>query len=206
MGESEFSIGADVRCTDGPGGEVRKVVVDPVARVLTHLVVEERHRDGLGRLVPLSLVGASDGGAVTLTCTREELGALPRAEEVQFLPGAQGLLGYETPDVLPLPYYLLGANDTVPPTVGDLVPAGELAFRRDDRVHATDGEVGRVEGFGVDPTSRAVTHLLLQEGHVLGHRDVAIPVAHVAAMDADGVSLDLSRDEVAALPAVEVAR
>ena len=206
MGETEYTIGAEVRCADGTFGELRKVVVDPVGRVLTHLVVEERHRTGLGKLVPLELVTAADADAVTLSCTRSELDSMPRAEEVQFLPGAQGLLGYETPDVLPLPYYLLGANDAVPPTVGDLVPSGELALRRDAPVHATDGVVGQLEGLAVGQDRRTVTHLLLQEGHLFGHDDVAIPIAHVTSMDDDGVRLDLTKDEVAALPPVDVDR
>ena len=39
-------IGADARCTDGACGEVSRVVVDPVARAVTHLVVEQRPARG----------------------------------------------------------------------------------------------------------------------------------------------------------------
>jgi hypothetical protein len=53
MAETPFTIGADARCTDGACGKVIRVVVDPVARAVTHLVVEPKHRHGLGRLVPL---------------------------------------------------------------------------------------------------------------------------------------------------------
>jgi sporulation protein YlmC with PRC-barrel domain len=203
MTETEFAIGAQVRCSDGPCGEIRKVVVDPVAKKVTHLVVEAPHRAGLGRLVSLDLV-ASGGDPVALRCTTEEFASLEAAEELQFLPGAQGMLGYTSRDALSLPYYMLGANDTVPPDVADTVPSGDVAFRRDEGVHATDGEIGKVEGFAIDPTSHQVTHVILQAGHVFGHDDVAIPIAHVTSMD-DGIRVDLTKDEVRGLPSVEVA-
>lgn len=60
-----FTIGADVCCTDGICGEVIRVVVDPIARMVTHLVVEPKHRQGLGRLVPLDETGHT-GVAIAL--------------------------------------------------------------------------------------------------------------------------------------------
>src|SRR5438045_2266254 len=83
-----FTIGADASCADGVCGEVSRVVVDPVARAVTHLVVEPKGRQGLGRLVPLDLVDAA-GGAVRLRCTVAEFERLDSAEETQFLPGTR---------------------------------------------------------------------------------------------------------------------
>ena len=42
MADATFTIGAAAVCSDGPCGAVSRVVVDPVARELTHLVVEPR--------------------------------------------------------------------------------------------------------------------------------------------------------------------
>src|ERR1700678_1370677 len=64
---TQFTIGAAANCTDGPCGEVIRVVIDPVAETVTHLVVEPEHRSGLGRLVPLELVDAS-AAEVQLRC------------------------------------------------------------------------------------------------------------------------------------------
>ena len=36
---TSFAIGSDASCTEGVCGEVSRVVVDPVARAVTHLVV-----------------------------------------------------------------------------------------------------------------------------------------------------------------------
>ena len=41
---AQITIGAEVSCTDGVCGEVSRVVVDPVAKALTHLVVKPQYR------------------------------------------------------------------------------------------------------------------------------------------------------------------
>ena len=46
-------------------------------------------------------------------------------------------------------------------------------------VHATDGEIGKVEGLVVEPAHGHVTHVLLQEGHLWGRKEVAIPIGAV---------------------------
>ena len=149
-----FTIGADASCADGVCGEVSRVVVDPVARAVTHLVVEPKGRKGLGRLVPLDLVDAA-GGEVRLRCTVAEFERLDSAEETQFLPGTRGYAFYGPEQVLSWPYSSLGggasvAGETVTgfseTATLDTVPLGEVAVRRGERVHATDGEIGQVEG------------------------------------------------------------
>ena len=62
MAETEsFTIGAGATGTDGACGKVTCVVVDPLARAVTHLVVEPKHRHGAARLVPLDLVDTTTG-------------------------------------------------------------------------------------------------------------------------------------------------
>ena len=50
-----FRIGADASCTDGACGQVSRVIVNPVAREVTHLVVDPKHRIGPGGLSLLTL-------------------------------------------------------------------------------------------------------------------------------------------------------
>ena len=80
-----------------------------------------------------------------------------------------------------------------------------MAVRRDEVVHASDGEIGRVEGLVIDPGDQHVTHLLLQEGHLFGHKDVAIPIGAITRID-DGVWLTLTKREIEQLPPTEVER
>jgi hypothetical protein len=50
--------------------------------------------------------------------------------------------------------------------IQDVVPQGEIQVRPGGRVHAVNGEIGRVMGFLVDLGDDRVTHVLLQEGHL----------------------------------------
>jgi sporulation protein YlmC with PRC-barrel domain len=207
-GSSEFTIGSEVSCSDGACGELRRVVVDPVGRTLTHLVVEAKHRQGLGHLVPIGLV-ASAGDSIQLGCTTSEFEALEDAEEIRFLPGAAGQWGYGQDQMLSWPYYGLGlgpmgAGVGMAPLTTDRVPVGEVEVRRGEPVAATDGAIGRVQGLVVDPADHHVTHVLLDEGHLWGKKRVAIPIGAVTGVD-DGVQLSLTKDEVRDLPAVDLA-
>ena len=68
---SQFMIGTEASCSDGAVGKVSRVIVDPVAEKVTHLVVEPEHQRDSGRLVPLDLVEGA-GSGIGLHCTRAE--------------------------------------------------------------------------------------------------------------------------------------
>jgi sporulation protein YlmC with PRC-barrel domain len=202
MAEStQFTIGADAVCTDGICGEVSRVVVDPVARAVTHLVIEPTHRRGLGRLVPLDLVDVT-GGEVTLHCTLAAFDELDSAEETQFLPGT-GFGGYGPGQMLAWPYFGIGMGNAPQAITYDKVPLGEVAVRRGEHVQAIDGDIGRIEGLVIDPSDHHVTHVLLQEGHLWGRKEVAIPISAVTGVD-DGIRLTITRQQVQDLPPVAV--
>ncbi|HET9075923.1 MAG TPA: PRC-barrel domain-containing protein [Acidimicrobiales bacterium] len=200
--EAPFTIGAEALCTDGVCGRVTQVVIDPVRGRVTHLVVEPEHRGGMGRLVPVEWA-QPDGGRIRLSCSRDRLDRLEVAEEVHFLPGVEGHPGYGPEQTLLWPYF--GGNTTVPVVV-DTVPAGEVAVRRGEQVHATDGRIGVVAGLVVDSRDHQVTHVVLEEGHLFGHKDVAIPIGAVGSVGEDGIRLSLTRQQVDDLPAVDYRR
>jgi sporulation protein YlmC with PRC-barrel domain len=205
--QAQFTIGAEASCPDGPCGEVSRVVVDPVARAVTHLVVEPTHRHGLGRLVPLDLVDVV-AGELRLRCTLAEFNKLDLGEETQFRPGTGGWGAYGPGQVFAWPYYNLGggglAGGSISQTIiYDAVPLGEVAVRRGEHVRATDGLIGRVQGLVIDPGRHQVTHVLLQEGHLWERRDVAIPISAVAGIDS-GIRLRIAKQEVQDLPAVPI--
>jgi sporulation protein YlmC with PRC-barrel domain len=206
-----FTIGATASCADGVCGEATRVVVDPVARAVTHLVVDPKRGKGLGRLVPLGLVDATAGG-IRLRCTLADFEKLDPAEETEFMAGRGGYPGYHPGEVLNLPYYgrgpgmrggSLGVRKVAQTATRDSVPLGEVEVRRGEHVHATDGDIGLVEGLVIDPPSHHVTHVLLQEGHLWGHKEVAIPMSAVANVD-DGIRLNITKQQVKDLPPVDI--
>ena len=219
-GTVQFTIGAEASCSDGTCGEVTRVIVDPVAEAVTHLVVEPEHRRGLGKLVPLGLIDAT-AGQIRLRCTQAEFEKLEPAEETRFIPGTSGYAGYGPGQVGYWPRNGLAmggpgiggglsgglggiGGGNIPQTItSDTVPEGEVDVRRGDEVQATDGEIGRVQGLVIDRGSRHVTHVLLQEGHLWGRREVAIPISAVASTS-DGIRLRISKQQVQYLPKVDV--
>jgi sporulation protein YlmC with PRC-barrel domain len=210
---NEYTIGAQVTCNDGTCGDLRRVVVDPIARTLTHLVVEPKGIARSGRLVPIEIAEA-DAEGIRLRCSTAEFDALEEAEETRFLLDSDGGPGYDNGEVFAWPYYGLGAGigslggrePALPPAVVyDRVPVGEVDMRRGDPVHASDGDIGKVQGLVIDSADHHVTHVLLQEGHLWGKKDVAIPIGAVSEVGTAGILLSLSRDEVRDLPAVDLA-
>ena len=212
---TQITIGTEARCTDGVCGKVSRVVVNPVAEAVTHLVVEPRKRQGLARMVPVDLVDAASPG-LQLSCTLAAFEKLDPAEETQFAPGSTGYAAYGPEQVITWPYYGLNAGTGLPGGVDlgvagfspaityDRVPLGEVEVRRGDPVEATDGRIGHIQGLVVDPQDHQVTHVLLQEGHLWGRKDVAIPIKAVSRVG-DTVRLNLSKHEVQVLPPVDFA-
>lgn len=202
MDERQFTMGDRVRCRDGECGEIIRVVLDPVARSVTHVVVEPTHRQGLGRLVPLGLIDDSND-EVVLQCSRDEFDNLTLAEETDFLPGYGASFGYDPGAVVAMPYFGLGPGVTSLPVTYDKVPLGEVAVRRGEPVHATDGEIGRVQGLVIDSRDHHVTHVLLQEGHLWDREEVAIPISAVVGIES-GIQLNLTKQQVQDLAPIAI--
>jgi sporulation protein YlmC with PRC-barrel domain len=105
-----------------------------------------------------------------------------------------------------MPYYgrgMDGASVPVAVTI-DAVPLNEVEVRRGEHVHATDGPIGRVQGLVIDPDSHHVTHVLLQEGHVWGRKEVTIPIGAVTEVNDDGIRLNITKQQVQDLPPVDL--
>jgi hypothetical protein len=222
MSETPFMIGASVSSTDGACGYVIRVIVDPIGDTITHLVVGPRHEHGhdIDRLVPVDLAEVTADG-IRLGCTKADFDNLDPAEETHFVAGTEHP-GYEPEQVWGWPWYAMGAQGMTGvwtegqgwdrggshgpqrrTVTDDSVPLGEVQVHRGDHVHATDGEIGLVEGLAVDPGNHHVTHVLLQEGHLWGHKEVAIPINAVTGVEA-GIRLNLSKQQVEDLPPVPV--
>jgi sporulation protein YlmC with PRC-barrel domain len=211
-----LELGTRVDCTDGTFGELADVVIDPLTKRVTHLVVKSEEEPSVERLAPIELAESRDdeSRAVTLRATIEEVRALPPVQDVAYLQ--MGDFPLDDPDwdvgiedVYALPYY--PAYDLEPGALDytvmyDRIPKGEVEIRRSSGVYSADGHhLGHVDGFLVDRDDK-ITHLVLERGHLWGRREVTIPIGAAAKVETDDVTLSLTKDEVAALPEVPVQR
>jgi sporulation protein YlmC with PRC-barrel domain len=215
-----LEIGNRVRCTDGAYGELADIVIDPLEKRLTHLVVQPGQAEGEARLVPIQLAKGRDDEQreIELECTLDEAQGFESVREAAYL--RLGERPVEDPDwdvgvedYLAMPYY---AGLEVGPYPGELdsrvtvyydrVPKGEVEVRRASAVISVDGHsLGEVDGFVVDADEH-ITHFVLERGHLWGRKEVTIPIGAVARVESDAVHVALSKDEVGALPAVRVGR
>lgn len=197
---NRIELGLAVECVDGPCGTVGDVVVDPVRRAVTLVVVEPHHDHHLARLGPIRAFDTRAGGTpVELRCTRAELERYPHVEEIDFVtldewpPLQDGHWEVGVSRVLALPFYDsaavdAGLNAVMPWSEGaylsyDRIPAGEVELRRRSPVAAVAGTtLGHVDGFVVD-SEGSITHLLLERGHLWWRRQVPIPVGAVTTFE-----------------------
>jgi hypothetical protein len=200
----DIPIDADVQCTDGVAGRSTYVVLNPVTRRVTHVVVRQGSFPHLERLVPVGMVTETSPDQIHLNCSQQELHGLVPFIETEFLPGESPYEAYEPDEYRLWPYVL--PDDELVPVEYERVPSGELAVRRGSHVRATDGDVGRVDEFLVDRESEHITHLVLREGHLWRQKDVLIPVSEIGQIDEDRVYLTLGKEEVANLPTIPLRR
>ena len=208
----EFKFGAGASCSDGHCGELARTIFDPATRAVTHLVIEPRRHAAAGRLVPIELADTT-GGQIRLRCTRAEFDQLDPSKEIHLAEGLDYAGGYG-PDAV-MGYGNVGSmgvgasssgmgigmslgHDT--PTVSsDAVPEDEREVARHDHIHATDGLIGELNGFVVESDDHRVTHIFLREGHLWGHREIAIPVSAITSAY-PVIRLNLTKKQVEELP------
>jgi uncharacterized protein YrrD len=192
----DLPLNADVFCTDGLCGQSREVVLDKSDKV-THLVVKEQPWPHTDLLVPVNLVTETTTHQIHLRCSKDELAkmqAVPKREVIK-----EEIPNYVvSPYLVPLDYpetrWVIVEHKSLPP--------GEVAVRLGAHVEATDGRVGRLDEFLMDPVSEQVTHLVMREGHLWGKRDVTIPVSEIDHLEENTIYLKLDKDQVEALPSV----
>lgn len=208
-----LELGNQVRCTDGPVGELADVLIDPISRLVSHLVVQPGRNHALARLVPISLAHAQNG-TIALTCTSAEVHDMAPAQEFAYVRFGEPLLDDPDWDVgietVLAPYAPPGLESVITdPRVAvtfDRVPRGEVEIRRKSDVMSSDHHrLGRVDGFFVD-AGEHITHLVLERGHLWSRRDVKIPIDAVERVETDSISLSLTRDEIDALISAAVRR
>jgi sporulation protein YlmC with PRC-barrel domain len=207
----EIPLQAQVECTDGICGHSVFVLVNPVLDQVTHLVVRMDSTPNTEYIVPVDLVTETIADTIQLRCSKAEMEKMDPFVQKEFIDekvidkdykysgGMYGVGTYYYPYIIP--------EKTVQVPVENLqIPPGELAVRRGTRVEATDGYVGRVDEFVVNPENGHITHLVMREGHLWGQKDVIIPLSAMDKPREDTVFLKIDKHQVESLPSFPVHR
>ena len=206
----EIPLNAQVECTDGVCGRSIFVLIDPAIERLTHLIVEDELSNLTGYMVPIDFVSVTIAGTIQLRCSKAELKKMdpfiPSKFIQQDVTNAIWNHGYGLEKGYYWPY-VVSAKRSGGPSLQDLsIPVKEIAVGRGTPVEATDGCVGKVDEFVVNPEDGYITHLVMREGHLWGKKDVIIPLSALGETHNNTVFLKLDKQEVESLPTFPLQR
>lgn len=201
-------IGAPVHALDGRYGTLAKVVVDPHARRVTHMIVRKGWLLAEDRVIPIERVARVDKDGIYLNAPAAELNQHPRYREETFvepLPGWEEVPPYAAADTLFFwhnPY--LGVAPPIMPVIEHVVnvgvPGGEVVLRRGADVTFKSESVGTLDHMLFDPTSGDITHFVVQGK---GRGRVIVPVEWVSELDQEAIVLARWEPDQPGVPAHE---
>lgn len=201
----DIPINVDVLCAGNLCGRSTSLIINPINEQITHVVVSEKAFPNIERLVPINKILASTPTSIQLRCSPDDLSDMEAFQETDFVDS--GRLKSGLPFGAPYQVWPYSMYDAMPmPLEHERIPAGEIAIHRGAPVKATDGQVGKVDEFLVDPENNSISHLVLREGHLWGEQDVTIPVSEIDKITEDGVYLKLDKKAIETLPTVPVQR
>jgi len=183
-------MNATVECTDGTFGRSEYLIMNPVIDQVTHLIVKQAVSPNTEYLVPLELISETIAGTIRLRCSQAELEQLEPFCKTTYIH---------------LPY-VPSEGTFQTPVKHQQIPGGELALRRGTRVEATDGYIGKINEFVVNPRDGAITHLVMREGHLWNQKEVVIPFSALGTTLNDTIFLKLSKLQVESLPTLRLQR
>lgn len=201
----DIPIHATVSCNDATCGESTAVIIDPVEKKITHIVVKEKHFPHVERLVPVDLIDAATTDSIQLNCDEEDFEKMDEFIEHHFIRTDSPYFEYPPTEYLVWPYVRTLEVD-YRDIQSEHIPPGELAIHRGAQVKSTEGKVGSVDEFLIDPNNGHVTHLILREGHLWGKKEVTIPIGQVDHISDNTVELKLDNSSIEALPSIPVKR
>jgi uncharacterized protein YrrD len=207
----EIPLDAKIVCVDGEYGKSSHIIIEQNTQKVTHFVVEvsnllESHK----YLVSIERVVRTTPKSVALDCTKKELAVMPSFTEMQFFNPVtykyEALKDFSEEAMAYRNSYLMWSDPSLDadmsadifsmPIEAELIPTGEMAVRKGAWVEATDGHIGRVEEFLVDPSDRHITHLVLEEGHLWHKKVLTLPLSEILYMNEDYIYLKLDKQAV----------
>jgi hypothetical protein len=153
--------------------------------------VEDKDKPEAQYLVPLAEIKLSTPHLIQLRCTIYELKKMPRFVRIDFERRST-----------PYPLYLYGSylmgstmmlEDNLVPIPHPLVPEGELAVHQGARVEATDGHLGQLDEFLLDPTTEQIDYVVFHERHLWHQQALIVPASQIERIKDDTIYLKNDR-------------
>jgi len=205
----DVPLNAKVKCQDRVCGNVICAIINPISKLMTHIVVQEKGFIGIGRLIPVEEILESQNDQITLRCSLDEFSKFESFTENHYIGSDELLFNdqaehhyfpFSTPDFGGAFEYEPWFEET------ECIPQGELGIHRGAEVYATDGKIGQVDEFLISPKDDRISQLVLREGHLWRQKLVTIPVSEIDRIETDLVYLKLRKQEIEKLPIIPVKR
>jgi uncharacterized protein YrrD len=206
----DIPLNAKVKCQDKVCGKVMCVIIHPISKLVTHIVVEGKGLIGIERLIPVEEILESQNDQVTLRCSLEDFSEFEPFTETHYITSEEPLRDYQGEHYHYFPFSTPDFGDTFEYKRWfeevECIPQGELGIHRGADVYAKDSRVGQVDKFLISPKDDKISHLVLREGHIWGQKLVTIPVSEIDRIETDLVYLRLSKRDIEKLPVIPVKR
>jgi uncharacterized protein YrrD len=207
----EFRMGVPVMASDGRVGTLEGLIIDPAQGEITGLVVRQGFLLPHDVMIPIERVVHAGDEAVQVKGTAAEIAELPGFDQAQFtappeewLPPPSQAAGAGA-FYFPVSPYAVGAfmpgsaaPEPAPEPVEELPPS-DVDVSPLTEVRCLDGIGGTVDEVITEDDSDRVTHLIVRRGSLLT-RDLVVPVAHVREVTDGVVQLDLTQEQLDAMP------
>ncbi|MEZ4664018.1 MAG: PRC-barrel domain-containing protein [Caldilineaceae bacterium] len=200
----ELTLNVDVEGPEGKLGRATYLIVNPISDETTHLVVRNNRLPHEERLLPTTWIKESNHERIFVDCTYDQWARLEPFVQTEYvkMPVPQyASAGFTWPYTMTPAY-----TDEYLPVEHKRIPVHTRELRRGSKVEASDGPIGKVEELIVDAANKHITHLVLSKGHLWGAQDIVAPVTAIKMIDDDRIVLNITKDAVAALPAVPIHR
>jgi len=201
-----FDIGARAYCQDGQCGKLVRLVVNPVTEDVTDLIIEKGFLQKHDRVIPISAVKSTMDAEVHLAMESHSLSDFPEFREVEFRVPNSGWSSSrhkaENVRYWMTPYGMgVGGLSVVPTSrrhFNEGVTYGSKVIGRGTKVHSLRGGVGNVDHVLVDCADGHITHLVVRRNLLAEYHTV--PAEMIQSVEDGEVTLNVSRDQVLALP------
>lgn len=206
----KFKQGVSVYTADGQDvGRIDRVVIDPLTKVVTDIVVRKGFLFTEDKVVPVSMIASATNDRVSLHPDVHDLDKVPPFEETYYLPltdaeanAAAYPVGYAPPFYMYPPmggwvgysmnypsYYAARAVETE-----QNIPDDTVALREGARVVSADGkDVGTVEQVSTETFADRAVSFVIAQGMVFKELK-RIPMAWVSKIEEGEVHLNIRAD------------